>query len=128
MLRNRLLGHLYVDFKAVKLLRILGEKMNLDPDPPTQCVEWSLIMTCCIRLDYLLDTFLGPIAKSVECEALIIPITPGAFQVQVQAPFPQDLHQAHTVTVFRPSKQPLTGTLVHARRLANGDLELQIDV
>ncbi|VVO75619.1 hypothetical protein PS854_01529 [Pseudomonas fluorescens] len=33
-------------------------------------------MSCRIRLDYLLDTFLGPIAKSVECEALIIPITP----------------------------------------------------
>jgi hypothetical protein len=43
MLRNRLLGHLYVDFKAVKLLlRILGEKMNLDPDPPNQCIERSL--------------------------------------------------------------------------------------
>jgi hypothetical protein len=85
-------------------------------------------MTCRIRLDYLLDTFLGPIAKTVECEVVIIPITPGAFQLQVQAPFPQDLHEAHTVTVYQPSKQLLTGTLVHALRLANGDLELQIDV
>ncbi|WP_338581158.1 hypothetical protein [Pseudomonas sp. MAG733B] len=85
-------------------------------------------MSCRIRLDYLLDTFLGPIAKSVECEVVIIPITPGAFQVQVQAPFPEDLHKAHTVTVTQPSKELLTGTLVHARKLANGDLELQIDV
>ena len=85
-------------------------------------------MSCRIRLDYLLDTFLGPIAKSVECEALIIPITPGAFQVQVQAPFPDDLFKAHTITVTQLSKQPLTGTLVHTCRLANGDLELQIDV
>ncbi|MFU2325567.1 hypothetical protein [Pseudomonas sp. NFX98] len=85
-------------------------------------------MSCRIRLDYLLDTFLGPIAKSVECEAVIIPITPGAFQLQVQAPFPEDLHKAHTVTVIQPSKQHLTGTLVHTRKLANGDLELQIDV
>lgn len=85
-------------------------------------------MSCRIRLDYLLDTLLGPIAKSVECEAIIIPITPGAFQVQVQSPFPTDLNKAHTVTIIQPSKQPLTGTLVHTRRLANGDLELQIDV
>ena len=85
-------------------------------------------MSCRIRLDYLLDTFLGPIAKTVECEALIIPITPGAFQVQVQAPFPDDLHKAHAITVTQLSKQPLTGSLVHTRRLANGDLELQIDV
>jgi hypothetical protein len=85
-------------------------------------------MSCRIRLDYLLDTFLGPIAKSVKCEALIIPITPGAFQVQVQAPFPDDLFKAHTITVTQLSQQPLTGTLVHTRRLANGDLELQIDV
>jgi hypothetical protein len=81
-----------------------------------------------MRLDYLLDTFLGPIAKTVECEVVIIPITPGAFQVQVHPPIPEDLHKAHTVTVFQPSKQPLAGTLVHTRRLANGDLELQIDV
>jgi hypothetical protein len=32
-------------------------------------------MSCRVRLDYLLDTFLGPIAKSVECEVVIIPIT-----------------------------------------------------
>lgn len=85
-------------------------------------------MSCRIRLDYLLDTFLGPIAKSVECEAMIIPITPGAFQVQVQPPFPDDLHKAHTVTATQPSKQPLTGTVVLTRKLANGDLELQLDV
>lgn len=85
-------------------------------------------MGCRVRLEYLQDTFLGPIAKSVECEATIIPITPGAFQVQVQSPFPTDLHKAHTVTVIQPSKQPLTDTLVHTRKLANGDLELQIDV
>ena len=85
-------------------------------------------MSCRVRLDYLLDTFLGPIAKSVECQVVIIPITPGAFQVQVQAPFPEDLHKAHTVTVIQPSKELLTGTLVHTRKLANGDLELQIDV
>ena len=85
-------------------------------------------MSCRVRLDYLLDTFLGPIAKSAECEALIVPITPGAFQVQVKAPFPDDLHKAHTITVRPLSKQPLTGTLVHTRKLANGDLELQIDV
>jgi hypothetical protein len=85
-------------------------------------------MSCRIRLDYLLDTFLGPIAKSVECEAIIISITPGTFQMQVQAPFPDDLHKSHTVTVIQPSKRPLTGTLVHTRKLANGNMELQIDV
>lgn len=85
-------------------------------------------MSCRVRLDYLLDTFLGPIAKSVECQAIIVPITPGAFQIQVQSPFPDDLHKAHTVTVIQPSKQALTGTLIHTRQLANGDLELQIDV
>lgn len=84
-------------------------------------------MSCRVRLDYLQDTFLGPIAKSVECEATITPITPGAFQVQVQFPFPDDLHKAHTITIIQPSKQSLTGTLVHTRRLENGDLELQID-
>lgn len=81
-----------------------------------------------VRLVYLQDTFLGPIAKSFECRAIIIPITPGAFQVQVQSPVPDDLHKAHTITVTQPSKPPLTGTLIHTRRLANGDLELQIDV
>ena len=85
-------------------------------------------MSCRIHLDYLLDTLFGPLVKSVECEAMIRPITPGAFQVQVQAPVPEDLHKAHSVTVIQPSKQPLTGTLVHTRRLPNGDLELQIDV
>jgi hypothetical protein len=85
-------------------------------------------MSCHVRLVYLQDTFLGPIVKSAECEAIIIPITPGAFQVQVQSPFPDDLHKAHTITVTQHSKQPLTGTLVHTRKLANGDLELQIDV
>lgn len=35
------------------------------------------------RLNYINDTFLGSIAKSNDCEIVIIPITPGAFQVQV---------------------------------------------
>lgn len=85
-------------------------------------------MSCRIRLNYLLDTFFGPIVKSAGCVAMIIPITRVAFQVQVKAPFPDDLHKAHTITVIQLSKQPLTGTLVNARILANGDLELQIDV
>jgi hypothetical protein len=76
----------------------------------------------------MIDTFLGPISKSIDCEVVIMPITPGAFQVRVLPPVPDDLHKAHTVTIARPSQPTLTGTVVHSRRMDNGYLELQIDV
>ena len=79
------------------------------------------------RLNYLHDTLLGPIAKSVECQIIIIPITPGAFQVQVLSPVPDDLAKAHTLTILLSPTKHLTGTIVHRRSLDNGDLELQID-
>jgi hypothetical protein len=55
-------------------------------------------------------------------------MTPGAFQVQVLAPVPDDLHKAHSLTIFTSPAKHLTGTVAHTRPLENGDLELQIDV
>lgn len=81
-----------------------------------------------VLLNYLGDTLLGPIAKSVDCELVITPITPGAFQVLVISPVPDDLHKAQTLTVTLSSQHHLTGAVVHTRKLGNGDLELQIDV
>ncbi|MCO8312952.1 hypothetical protein [Pseudomonas mandelii] len=80
------------------------------------------------RLNYIHDTLLGPIAKSAQCNVVITPITPGAFQVQVLSPVPEDLHKADALTIFLSSKEHLTGTVAHTRKLDNGDLELQIDV
>ncbi|WP_170826400.1 hypothetical protein [Pseudomonas syringae] len=40
-------------------------------------------MTGRTRLNYLNDTLLDPIAKTVDCDVLITLITPGALQVQV---------------------------------------------
>ncbi|KPN94125.1 MULTISPECIES: hypothetical protein [Pseudomonas] len=85
-------------------------------------------MTDRARLSYLNDTLFGPIAKTIECDVLITPITPGAFQVQVMSPVPDDLHKAHSLTIILSSGgQRLNGTVAHARRLENADLELQID-
>jgi hypothetical protein len=50
------------------------------------------------RMNYMRDTLLGPISKSAECNVVITPITPGAFQVQVLSPVPDDLHKAHSLT------------------------------
>ncbi|MFJ7281159.1 hypothetical protein [Pseudomonas sp. NPDC099000] len=80
------------------------------------------------HLNYLHDTLLGPIAKSVDCDIVITPITPGAFQVRVLAPVPDDLHKAHSVSITLSPQRQMTGTVLHARTLDNGDLELQIDV
>jgi hypothetical protein len=80
------------------------------------------------HLDYSHDTWLGPIPKSAECEVIITPITPGAFQVQVLAPVPDDLHKAHTLVITLGAERRLSGNLVHARRMDDGALELQIDV
>ncbi|TPG77988.1 hypothetical protein [Pseudomonas mandelii] len=80
------------------------------------------------RLNDLNDTLLGPIAKTVDCDVLITPITPGAFQVQVLSPVPDDLHKAHCLTINLSSGERLNGTVPHARKVENADLELQIDV
>ncbi|MCX2901539.1 hypothetical protein [Pseudomonas mandelii] len=80
------------------------------------------------RMNYMRDTLLGPISKSAECNVVITPITPGAFQVQVLSPVPDDLHKAHSLTIFISSNDHLTGTIAHTRNLDNGELELQIDV
>ena len=52
----------------------------------------------------------------------------GAFQVQVLSPVPDDLHKAHSLTIFTSPGQHLTGTVADTRLLENGDLEMQIDV
>lgn len=80
------------------------------------------------RLDYAHDTLFGPIPKSVDCDVIITPITPGAFQVQVLAPVPDDLHKAHSLVITLSPEHRLSGSLAHARRLDNGDMELQIDL
>lgn len=85
-------------------------------------------MTDRARLNYLNDTLLGPIAKTIDCNVLITPITPGAFQVQVMSPVPDDLYKAHSLTIILSSGERLNGTVAHARRLKNADLELQIDI
>ncbi|MBK5356063.1 hypothetical protein JFU37_26685 [Pseudomonas sp. TH41] len=85
-------------------------------------------MTDHVRLIYLNDTLLGPIAKTVDCDLLITPIKPGALQVQVLSPEPDDLHKAHSLTITLSSGERLNGTVAHARKLENADLELQIDV
>ena len=66
-----------------------------------------------VRLNYLYDSLLGPIAKSVNSELLITPITLGAFQVLVISPVPDDLHKAHTLTFTLSSQHHLTGAVVH---------------
>jgi hypothetical protein len=81
-----------------------------------------------VRLNYLHDTLFGPIAKSIDCEVVITPITPGAFQVQVLMPVPDDLHRAHTVNITLSLDHHMVGAVVHTQKLGNGDLELQIDV
>jgi hypothetical protein len=79
-----------------------------------------------VRLNFLRDTLLGPIA--VICELVVTPITPGVFQVLVISPVPDDLYKAHPVTVTLSNQHHLTGAVVHTPKLGNGDLELQIDV
>lgn len=85
-------------------------------------------MTDRARLNYLNDTLFGPIAKTIDCDVVITPITPGAFQVQVLSPVPDDLHKAHSLTMILSSGERLNGTVTHARRLENADLKLQIDI
>lgn len=80
------------------------------------------------HLDYAHDTLFGPIPKSVDCTVVVTPITPGAFQVQVLAPVPDDLRKAHSLVITLSAEQRLSGNVVYARKLDNGDLELQIDV
>lgn len=80
------------------------------------------------RLDYAHGTLFGPIPMTVDCSVIVTPITPGAFQVLVRAPVPNDLHKAHSLVITLASDQRLSGTIAHARRLDNGDIELQIDI
>lgn len=80
------------------------------------------------HLNYLIDTFLGPIAKIIECEVEVLAITPGAFQIIIKAPVPDDLHKAHSVNLRFKSQDTLVGNVVHVQRLDDGGLELQIDV
>ncbi|WP_131108276.1 hypothetical protein [Pseudomonas sp. Sample_10] len=84
-------------------------------------------MTDSARLNYLNDTLFGPIAKTIDCDVIITPITRGLFQVQVMSPVPDDLHKAHSLTIILSSGERLNGTVALSRRLANADLELQID-
>lgn len=85
-------------------------------------------MTTPARLNYFHDTLFGPIAKSIDYDVVVTPITPGAFQVQVRSPVPDDLHKAHSLTLIFSPKEHLAGTVAQTRKLENGDLELQIDV
>jgi hypothetical protein len=85
-------------------------------------------MTDRARLNYLNDTLFGPIAKTIDCDIVITPITPGAFQVQVLSPVPDDLHKAHSLTIILSTGDRLNGTVAHVRRMENADLELQIDI
>ncbi|MCX2898728.1 hypothetical protein [Pseudomonas mandelii] len=84
--------------------------------------------TTAARLNYFHDTLLGPIAKSVDCDLIITPITPGAFQVQVLSPVPDDLHKAQSLAIILSPRERLTGSVVQARKLEDGGLEFQIDV
>lgn len=84
--------------------------------------------TTAARLNYFHDTLFGPIAKSVDCDLVITPIAPGAFQVQVPSPVPDDLHNAHSLVIILSSKEHLTGSVAQTRKLDDGGLEFQIDV
>ena len=84
--------------------------------------------TTAARLNYFHDTLLGPIAKSVDCDLIITPITPGAIQVQVLSPVPDDLHKAQSLAIILSPRERLTGSVVQARKLEDGGLEFQIDV
>jgi hypothetical protein len=84
--------------------------------------------TTAARLNYFHDTLFGPIAKSVDRDVVITPITPGAIQVLVLSPVPDDLHKAQSLTIILSPKEHLTGSVAQARMLENGDLEFQIDV
>lgn len=59
---------------------------------------------------------------------VITPITPGAIQVHVLSQVPDDLHKAHHVIITISPKERLISTIVYARKMLNGDLELQIDL
>jgi hypothetical protein len=84
--------------------------------------------TTAARLNYFHDTLFGPIAKSIDCNLVITPITPGAFQVQVHFPVPDDLHKANSLVIILSSKEHLTGSVAQIRKLDDGGLEFQIDV
>lgn len=84
--------------------------------------------TTTAQLDYLHGTLFGPIPKTANCMVVITAITPGAFQIDVAAPVPDDLHKAHSLVITVSAEQRLSGTVVHARKLEDGGLELQIDV
>jgi hypothetical protein len=88
----------------------------------------DIAMITCARLDYLHDTLLGPVAKSAVSDVVITPITPGAIQVHVLSPVPDDLHKAHSLIITISPKERLIGTVVHSRKMLNGDLELQLDL
>lgn len=79
-------------------------------------------MTDRARLSYLNDTLFGPIAKTIECDVLITPITPGAFQVQVMSPVPDDLHKAHSLTIILSSG----GQRLNGRWLTPADWKMLI--
>jgi hypothetical protein len=80
------------------------------------------------HLDYGLDTLLGRISKSAECQVGLEQVVndPTRFAVRVPPPFPEDLEQAKTVVVKVEGRR-LAGTVRHAERLDDDSLILEVE-
>jgi hypothetical protein len=80
------------------------------------------------HLDYGLDTFLGRITKSVECQVGLEAVIddPYRFALRVPAPVPEDLHEAKIIVVQVEGRK-LQGSVRHIERLDDDSLKLEVE-
>jgi hypothetical protein len=80
------------------------------------------------RLNYGLTTFFGQITKTVECEVVLKTVAddPFRFTLCVQAPVPEDLHQAKVVVV-KVEGRTLQGTVRHFERQQDDSLKMEVE-
>ncbi|MGA5482023.1 hypothetical protein [Pseudomonas siliginis] len=80
------------------------------------------------RLDYGLTTFFGQITKTVNCQVALETVAddPYRFTLCVQAPVPEDLHQAKVVVV-KVEGRTLQGTVRHFERQEDDSLKMEVE-
>lgn len=83
-----------------------------------------------LTLEYLQDTLFGVNALSAECTVQVSCLPrhddSQALCLRVLPPWPAQLEQAHAVA-FDWRGQTCRGRVLHAKRLAGGDLQLEIE-
>lgn len=81
-------------------------------------------------INYLQDTLFGVNTLACECLAQMTDSTDvdgGGLQLLVSPPWPKQLQHAHGVT-FDKDNQPCHGVVRHGKRLANGQLLLELEL